>query len=287
MSGLRLAGAILLTGLVLGGCTLSSLVDGEIRGQPPALPGAASAADVYPTPALGSLVREQREVPIPSSGVTLAGELDLPDRDQPPLVFIIHHSGPVPRDAYGYMADLLVEAGFAVFRFDKRGTGASQGDYGCCEAEDAVAAYRVAATQQGFDPGRVFIVAQSIGTEILAEHFAEFAEIQPPAGVVLLSSLLGPDRIVAIDAPVHIIISDSEANLAAIGEQAVAAHQQHVSAGASLYVAAKSEHTLFDITDGPIDWSDPGWVNRYHRGAMRDMIAWLRSFDEVPGGDLP
>ena len=67
----------------------------------------------------------------------------------------------------------------------------------------------------------------------------------------------------------------------------LAAHQQHVSAGASLYVAAKSEHTLFDITDGPIDWSDPSWVNRYHRGAMRDMIAWLRSFDEVPGGDLP
>jgi alpha/beta superfamily hydrolase len=30
-----------------------------------------------------------------------------------------------------------------VFRFDRRGTGMSGGEYGCCENEDALAAYRL------------------------------------------------------------------------------------------------------------------------------------------------
>ncbi|MBE2239237.1 MAG: alpha/beta fold hydrolase [Caldilineaceae bacterium] len=225
--------------------------------------------------------RERRPVQFASANVTLAGELDLPRSPATaPLVFIIHHSGPVTRDAYGYMAELLTDARFAVFRFDKRGVGASEGADACCEAEDALAAYRAAVAQQGIDRRQVFIVAQSIGTEHLATHFEEFAAIQPPVGVVLLSSLLGPDLIVAIAAPVHIIVSDSESNLDAISVQAAAAHQQQWPYGATYYIADHSEHTLFDISDAPIDWSDPAWVQRYHRGAMQSMINWMQNISK-------
>jgi pimeloyl-ACP methyl ester carboxylesterase len=266
-----MVGAIL-TVLVLlaGGCASSSTIS-----QPPVLD--PITGDAYPTPALRAISREQREVRFASQGVMLAGELDLPRAEEPaPLVFIIHHSGPVTRDAYGYMAELLVEAGFAVFRFDKRGVGASGGEVGCCEAEDALAAYQAAIGQPGIDPARVLIVAQSIGTIHLADRYAEYAAIHRPLGVVLLSSLLGPERITAIAAPVHVIVSDSEATLEAISVEAVAAHRHTWAYGATYFIAGHSEHTLFDIADGPIDWIDPDWVNRYHRGAMRSMIDWLR-----------
>ena len=79
---------------------------------------------------------------------------------------------------------------------------------------------------------------------------------------------------------VHIIVSDSESNLDAISAQAAAAHQQQWPYGATYYIADHSEHTLFDISDEPIDWSDPVWVQRYHRGAMQSMIDWMRNINE-------
>jgi pimeloyl-ACP methyl ester carboxylesterase len=209
--------------------------------------------------------------------VELAGELSLPRGDGPfPLVFILHHSGPVTRDAYGYMAELMLPRGFAVFRFDKRGTGASGGSYGCCEGDDGLAAYSAAVQQPGVDRKRVFIVAQSIGTSYLAERFAAFAQVQPPRGVALLSNLLTATTITSITAPALILVADSETNLAAIGADAAAAHQS--VATTTLYIAEGAEHTLFDVRDGPIDWSDPSWVQRYHRGAMKKLLTWLAEY---------
>jgi len=256
--------------------------------QPPPVVIDPVTGDAYPTPQLEPLTREQRQVFFIANAVELAGELDLPRTDGlAPLAFVIHHSGPVGRDAYGYLAELLTEAGFAVFRFDKRGVGASGGEYGCFEAEDALAAYRAAVAEAGIDRDRVFIVAQSIGTEHLAAHFAEFAAVQPPAGVALLSSLLGPEQITALAAPVHIVVADSEPNLDAITTQAVQAHRTRWPYGASSYVAAHAEHTLFDIKNGPIDWRDPAWVTRYHRGAMQSLINWLKNTPDVEKGVSP
>ncbi len=255
--------AMLLLALSLGGCALG-------RDQ--------SASEVPPTPDLKDITQERRQVRFASQGATLAGELDLPPSNgQAPLVFVIHHSGPVDRDAYGYLAELLVPEGYAVFRFDKRSTGASGGEYGCCESEDALAAYRTAVTQDGVDRQNVFIVAQSIGTQHLAEHFEFYAQAQQPRGIVLLSNLLDADGIKAIAAPVHIIVSDSETNLEEIGQTAAEAHEAAHPFGASYYVADNTEHNLFDTSSGSIDWNDPDWVQRYHRGAIRSLIDWLDS----------
>jgi len=233
--------------------------------------------EARPTPDLDPISAERRAVRFAAGdGIMLAGELTLPrNRSQPALVVIIHHSGPVDRDAYGYLAELLVARGYAVFRFDKRGTGDSEGVYGCCEAEDALAAYRAAVAQSGIDTRRVFIVAQSIGTRYVAASFADYVAATPPKGVALLSNLLGPDEVMAIVAPIHIIVADSEPDLQRIGPDAVAAHNARWPKSASLYIAEGAEHTLFDIRDGPIDWSDPGWVRRYHRGAMTSLLDWL------------
>ena len=238
---------------------------------------------VPPTPQLEGIARERRQVRFASRGVTLAGELDLPSGDGPaPLVFVIHHSGPVDRDSYGYLAELLVAEGYAVFRFDKRGTGMSGGEYGCCESEDALAAYRAVTAQDGIDQCNVFIVAQSVGTLYLAERFEEYVQAHLPRGVVLLSNLLDANSIDVIAAPVHIIISDSEPKVDHLGRAAAEAHRDKYSFGASTYVAEHTEHTLLDIRAGPIDWNDPEWTQRYHRGAMESLIDWLDDHLVVP-----
>jgi alpha-beta hydrolase superfamily lysophospholipase len=211
-----------------------------------------------------------------SDGTRLAGQFDWPPgQTRPPLVFIIHHADPIDRHQYQFLATRLLPAGYAVFRFDKRGTGRSGGAYGCCEDDDALAAYRAAIERGGFDPERVFIVAQSIGTRILADRFAEFEQIHQPTGVILLSNLLENEEVLAIKAPLHIIVSDSEPNLAAIGPGAVQAHQAAYDYGASVYVALQTEHTLFDISAGPIDWSDPSWPEKFHSGAWQSLLSWL------------
>jgi pimeloyl-ACP methyl ester carboxylesterase len=249
-----------------------------------AAPSHSPGGDVFPTPQLEGITSERREVRFVSGGVALAGELDLPvGARSAPLVFVIHHSGEVDRNTYGYLAELLLRAGYAVFRFDKRGVGASEGSYGCCEADDALAAYRAAVAQAGVDRRNVFIVAQSIGTQHLADRYGEYAQVQAPRGVVLLSSLLRADAIVRIAAPLHIIVSDSEPDLTAIGRAAAEAHQAEFGLGASYYVADHTEHTLFDTRAGPIDWSDPAWVRRYHRGAMQSLEDWLDNHSVVSG----
>ncbi len=239
--------------------------------------------DALPTPRLDGIAAERREVRFSSDDTVLAGELDLPPGAGPhPLVFIIHHSGPASRDSYGYLAEILLRAGYAVFRFDKRGTGASGGVYGCCESDDALAAYRAAVAQPDIDRCRVFIVAQSIGTHHLASRFGEYAQVQAPRGVALLSSLLRADDIVRIEAPIIVIVADSEPDLNAIGAEAVAAYNARFSPPAALYIAQGAEHTLFDIRDGPIDWTDPRWVERYHRGAMEALVQQLDSWRAAP-----
>jgi pimeloyl-ACP methyl ester carboxylesterase len=219
-----------------------------------------------------------REVSFSSQGAVLAGQIDFPrGQDRPPLLVVIHHSGPVDRDAYQYFAAAFVPHGFAVFRFDKRGTGRSSGDHGCCEGDDAVAAYRAAVAATGFDPRQVFIVAQSLGTRIVADRYVDFEAALPPAGVVLMSSLLRGDAVLAVRAPIHIVVSDSEPDLQALGEAAVQAHRAKYPFGASVFVAPHTEHTLFDTSRGPIDWSSPDWPDRFSAPARESLLRWLRS----------
>ncbi len=211
-------------------------------------------------------------------GTRLAGQLDLPlDVQDPPLVFVIHHSGAVDRNAYQYLAARLVPGGYAVFRFDKRGTGQSDGSYGCCEEEDALAAYQAATALEGYDPDRVFVIAQSIGTQILSRRFDDFQRVRPVRGVVLLSSLLKGKEVLNIQSPLFIIVSDSEPDLAEITEAAAEAHRQMYGEDVSYFIAPHTEHTLFDVSGGPMDWSDPRWPLRFSEEAAESLLTWLKA----------
>jgi uncharacterized protein len=64
-------------------------------------------------------------------GALLAGTLYLPTgKGRHPAVVWVHGSGETPRLNYGAIVAPLVEDGIAVFSYDKRGVGESEGD--CC-----------------------------------------------------------------------------------------------------------------------------------------------------------
>lgn len=86
----------------------------------------------------------QEQVIFQNKGVTLAGTLTLPSGNGPhPAVVLIDRSGPYSRDNYRFYADVFARHGIATLIYDKRGVGASTGDWRRVQfkdlAEDALA----------------------------------------------------------------------------------------------------------------------------------------------------
>ncbi len=99
---------------------------------------------VRPGPAIGQVVGGTEEVTFPAEDIQLEGLLHLPDRFGPvPGIVLIHGSGPQSRHValplvfpgvppvtvhtFDDLAKALVEAGFAVLRYDKRACGSFNG----------------------------------------------------------------------------------------------------------------------------------------------------------------
>ena len=114
-------------------------------------------------------------VTIPALGFNLAGSITRPKSASPsPALVLIGGSGPTDRDetvagipVFGQLAQQLVDAGFVVVRYDKRGVGQSGGraesatiaDY----AEDARWVLMWLEKQKGVDKDRIGVVGHSEG----------------------------------------------------------------------------------------------------------------------------
>jgi len=110
--------------------------------------------------------------------VKLAGTLSLPNGKAPfPAVLLIAASGPEGRDeeveghlVFVVLADHLLRQGIAVLRYDKRGVGASTGDFGTASFDDLVsdasAAFRYLRARPEIDPRRVGAIGHSEGGSI-------------------------------------------------------------------------------------------------------------------------
>jgi len=107
--------------------------------------------------------------------VTLVGTLTLPSGPGPfPAAILISGSGPNDRDEtiFGHkpflvIADYLSRRGIAVLRYDKRGIGASTGNYGQATtadfASDALAAVAYLKTRKDIDPSHIGLIGHSEG----------------------------------------------------------------------------------------------------------------------------
>ena len=109
---------------------------------------------------------EARDVRFRSGGLTLAGTLYTPhgDAGKHPAVVLAHGSGPVDRFG-GPWITFFTDLGFAVLAYDKRGVGASEGDWRQASyvdlAGDLQAAVDWLSRQPGIDPARVGIHSTS------------------------------------------------------------------------------------------------------------------------------
>jgi len=134
-----------------------------------------------------------------STGSTnLAGTLVSDDRTGPgPVVLLLPGSGPIDRDSNmkrlaigvtGQLADHLAEEGLASFRYDKRGVGASDGDYKSAGFHDNIADATVAIAmlraRTDVDPDDIFVVGHSEGALIATELAVTDRRL---AGAVLLA----------------------------------------------------------------------------------------------------
>jgi pimeloyl-ACP methyl ester carboxylesterase len=107
--------------------------------------------------------------------VRLSGTLTTPKGAGPfPAVILVSGSGPNTRNEpilghqiFLVLADYLTRQGVAVLRYDKRGTGASTGDYGQATtmdfADDADAAVAYLKTRKDIDPRHIGLIGHSEG----------------------------------------------------------------------------------------------------------------------------
>lgn len=204
--------------------------------------------------------------------VMLSGQLDYPASPPPqegfPLVFVLHHAGYESREHYWHYARLGLEAGCAVFRWDKRGTGRSgAGGYGST-TQDAVNAYEIALEQPRVNRRRAIILAQCAGTGLLGDSYGLFARVQRPYGVALVSNMLDDDAILAIEAPVCIVMAEHDWNpWERFGRAACDAHNRSYRYGAQYHIVPGVDRRLM---------LGKGDLQTFHPLAERALHTWLR-----------
>ncbi len=138
----------------------------------------------------------ETEITIDAAGNRLAGTYCAPSAaGQYPVVLMIHGSGPVDRDenlpgqnlnVFNTIAHYLAGIGIASLRYDKRGCGASTGDYyktGHYDLVDDAICWFDALYHCDSTMGRVFLLGHSEGTLIAAEVCLKR---KPAAGSILL-----------------------------------------------------------------------------------------------------
>ncbi len=149
----------------------------------------------------------EREIGFESAGLRLKGTLALPSGEGPfPGVLLVSGSGQVDRDenhkslrlnVFPEIARHLAEHGIATLRYDKRGVGASEGDFWTTgfydNVSDASSALGFLQEQDVIFPGRAFVCGHSEGALIATRLAAEGADV---AGIVLLSGTAQPGELV-------------------------------------------------------------------------------------------
>lgn len=218
------------------------------------------------------------EIVFAGDEVRLAGQIDYPDTPRPqdgyPLLFVLHHACCISREDYREYAEIALANGYAVFRWDKRGTGRS-GDSGRgSTTQDAVNAYDIAVTLPNVNHKRVTILAVGAGSALLGSSFGLFARIQHPHAVLLIANQLDPEEILALDARIKILMSPEDWNAPEVyGAAAADAHLKAYRHGASYYLA--------DAGDRHLLLTDSFGKTHLHPGARKVIGDWLNSLPRL------
>ncbi|MBK8023385.1 MAG: hypothetical protein IPK19_18625 [Chloroflexi bacterium] len=219
------------------------------------------------------MASEKREVLFAGDHVWLAGQIDRPKQAAPaggyPLLFILPHASSTTREDFDEHAAIALRVGFAVFRWDKRGTGRSGSGGRGSTTQDAINAYEAALLQPEVNRRRTIVMAVGAGTGMLGNAYGLFARLQRPAGALLIANQLSPEEILAIDTEIHIIMSQEDWNAPeTFGSLAAIAHRQQYPYGAGFTMVSDCNRFLMtEYADG---------TGMLHEDARRVIAAWLR-----------
>ncbi len=139
----------------------------------------------------------REEVVFRSGEVSLVGTLVVPNGKGPhPAVVLVHGSGRQGQSNWAYRswADLFVRQGLAVLYYDKRGIGASGGEYGAGLSrltEDVVAAVEFLKARSEVDPSRIGLKGSSQGAWISEAAASEIGDV---AFLLLVSAAASTPR---------------------------------------------------------------------------------------------
>ncbi len=201
--------------------------------------------------------------------VGLSGQIDAPDhktRRTYPLLFVIHHAAAPSREGYTSFTDLALECNYAVFRWDKRGSGRSGGSARGSTIQDAVNAYEIALEQAVVRRQHAVILAFGAGTALLGNSFGLFARVQRPAGVLLVSNQLNSRQILAMDTRVLLVSGSGDWNATPEYTALPAlAHRKTYSHGADAFVAPDADSMLMMVSGD------------MHPRARKEIATWLQS----------
>ncbi len=227
------------------------------------------------------------ETTFKSVDAMVAGQWDFPTNTPAPLVVLIGASTAVDRNGLppGYTGDretgiyarltkALVEAGFAVFRYDAPGTGRSGRGRFSTIRSTALEGYVRAVDHARIDPERVFLFGHSGGTEAIAGIFPRYVSINPPAGVILLSSRVGETSAVRVEAPTLIIVTEKNPDdLYQYGRFATDARSRvkDKKLETDLVTIPEAEHSLIVEIE-----ESRGKRYRIHPRAQAAMLEWLQ-----------
>jgi len=216
---------------------------------------------------------DTRELVFAGDNVRLSGQIDYPNVKPAsgvyPLLFVLPHAGCNTRHTFKHYADLALQTGFAVFRWDKRGTGRSGAGGRGSTTQDTANAYEIAIEQPHIDVNNVVILAQGEGSVLLGKSFGLFARIQRPKGVILVGNMLDAKTISAIDTPLQIVHgADDWLDPNVYGKKASEAHNKSYNYNSSHFIAVKANRMLI---------TQPDETQMFHVGAKQVMQDWLLS----------
>ncbi|MFN2375655.1 MAG: alpha/beta hydrolase [Candidatus Binatia bacterium] len=231
---------------------------------------------------------ERVDTTFESVDATVSAQWEFPARTPAPLVVLIPASESVDRDGlppgygedpstgiYAQFARKLLEAGFAVFRYDSPGTGRSSSGQFCTVRSTALEAYTRAVDHPKVDISHVFLLGHSASTDTIVGIYTRYAAVQPPAGVVLLASIVGETDIVRVEAPTLIVVSDKTPD-------DVYKHGQFPADARSRHTEKKLETSLVNLPGAeatlltPTDKNGGGKHYSIDPRAVDATLNWLR-----------
>ena len=251
-----------------------------------ATPGFANA--LASAPATAAPVVERVETTFESVDATVSAQWEFPAHTPAPLVVLLPASEAVDRDGlppgygedpatgiYAQLARKLLDAGFAVFRYDSPGTGRSSAGQFSTVRSTALEGYTRAVDHPKVDGSHVFLLGHSASTDSVVGIYSRYAAVRPPAGVILLASVVGETDIVHVDAPTLIVVSDKTPN-------DIYQHGQFPTDARSRYTEKKLETSLVTLPGAdeallsPIEKTGGGKLYSIDPRAVEATLEWLR-----------